>query len=66
MSNREPVEPVNLAAAERYRAALVKIFREVCEPPWTVSGRKAWIREICGEALGVEYPDQLPEQGSPP
>jgi hypothetical protein len=53
-------------AAEQYRAALVKIFREVCELPWTVNGRKAWIRHICQEALGVRYPHELPEQDDAP
>ena len=46
---------------ERYRRALTEIFTEVSGKPWTVSGRKAWIRETCAEALGVRYVEELTE-----
>lgn len=54
----------NNTDAERYRLALEKILAEVDKPPYTLSGRKAWIRHICQEALSPQECDaHLFEEG---
>jgi hypothetical protein len=39
----------------RYRAALEEILAEVRKPPFTMTGRKAWIRDVSERALEREF-----------
>jgi hypothetical protein len=43
--------------AARFKQALREILDEVRKPPYTVSGRKAWIRDVCEVALRLEWED---------